>query len=1003
MKIASIAKTSVPSSGKSSLASSWRGGDPCAPASLGQSRSGQVGGREAFTTFPPKDSVLLARIKELNLAAVATALGRHAGAVGADGPSLIDDEQIADLWSALTERSRLGYAEIVEALIDVARHCLARDCLPLELARHLNGVPANASVPLQGPDEVHVIGHVRWILVLSQLTLGKVMAVLPLAHAGGVPARQLREKQAWVDQQAARIAALAMWCDLVQGGARLDQNDDAIALLVALSARHAGGDFGRLVAAFQALILLCEDIGPQDLPGDARAILEEAEETLERDGAVLLGYLEPDASTPGPAMSQRVDALLAQPPARPPSYWKYCCERRLACTQRALEDTRRRLQSSRDHLKGEGGKPLPSRRVVGRTRQVLEVARTAKDLSERLSTSDRGAEAQRLLLQLRAILMDMRTSEKADKSLGGVARQWMGRLVKEDCLPRGRHCSSKAMARIWLALAQRPALLDEMVNALVASELARLEARLAEVSGELKSLASETGPLHRFRLALLVRVWETSLPPNTQPYESNRSGFWGTAVYSFFRDGLCTYLSRLAMDSTASAMRDFAAGNDSFPDEIFDWLAFLFGGGLTIYSLYRIHSIRELPQIDHTQSRFAKVLKWSSGLLVALHAVGGVGTTIAHRVTHASGAAETAYRLWSAGVQSSAVIEISRWLRQALQSPLTLKASSIPVLGPRIKTIELQRLDGQMMPPAHAMEFHSIRDGGYTGATTLLSGGLGQVDLQTLAFGLSRIGLAAGEAADAAWTDIAKLIFASRHPEEYRVVVTDMSVKSWQETLSHLDVHAAARSAFGGWVGLWANFTAMMYELYAESHTDAMRVLAFVGGFVLGATTAPRSRVIDDYRNATTGYVVTSGLMPWLYETVTSGMPPLKQRHRVHHQQKIERRGLSLDTIGRATHQTAEQFRRWVDALAKAIVSAPADSRPDFPAVLNQLWKDEANPLAHLHEPDDVRDLLQAWRKEAKGDPHKVVQRQAIGELLETAPSSPAALPAGMAARLAIL
>lgn len=1001
MKPSSITRGGASSSGNASLVNSWRD-DLSASASFSLSCSGS-GARQGAVSHPsPKDSHLLAHIKDLHRVAVATALGRYGETVASAGATLIDDDRIQDLWSALMERSHLGYAEIAEALVDVARLCLVHDCLPAELARRLNGTLANV-LPLQGPKEVDVIGHVRWILVVGKLTLEKVIAVLPLAQAGGVPARQLREKQVWADQQAARLTALEMWCDLARGGVPFDQSDDAIAVLVTLSTLHAGADFGRLHAAFKDFTQLCEGLGPHDLLERAIAILEEAEETLERDGTVLFEYLEPQASTPALSMTEQVDALLARPPARPPSYWKYCCERRLASMHRWLEDTRRRLQSSRDQLKSDLGRPASFHRVVARTRQVLEVRRTVKGLSGCLSTRDRGAEAEHWLHQLRAALTDMRSSEKTDKALGGVARQWMARLVKEGCLPKSRHCSPEAMVRIWLALAQRSALLNEMVDALVSDELVRLESALAEVSGKLKSLTSETRPLQRLQLALLIRTWEAGLPPTARPYESARRGFWGTAAYSFFRDGLCTYLSRLVTDSAFSAMQDFASGNDSVPDEVFDWLAFLLGGGLTVYSLYRMYSIRQAPEIDHTQSKFATVLRWSSGVLLALQAVGGVGATVAHRVTSGGGVSETAYRLWSAGVRTSAVIDISRWLRQALQSPLTLKASSIPLLGPRIKTIELRRLDGRMMPPEHAIEFHSIRDGGYTGVTTLLSGSLGQVDLQTLAFGLSRIGLAGGEAADAAWPDIAKLIFASRHPGEYRVVVTDLSVKTWQETRTHFDLHAAARSAFGGWVGLWANFTAMMYELYAESHTDAMRVLAFVGGFVLGATTAPRSRVIDDYRNASKGYVVTSGLVPWLYGTVSSGIPSLKQRRVAHHQHKIAQRGQTLDAAGRAVHQTAEQFRRWVDDLAKLLASVPVDARPDFHTVLHQQWKEESNPLAHLIEPDEVMDLLLAWRKEAQRDPHKAVQRQAMDELLKTASFSPVIDPAGLSPAQAIL
>ena len=922
--------------------------------------------------------------------AVATALGRQAMVVGPDGMPVFDDKQVLGLWSVLEKRSHLGYAEIVESLIDVARQCLIHDCTPRELAKRLRHAPVNAVVSLHEPNEADVTGQVRWVLLLGRLTLDKVMASLPLARAGGVPHRQLREKQALVDQQAARLVALEMWCEMARGEARFPQDADAVDILVDGAVRHAKGDVGGMLAAFRELVLLCEDLGPQDLLEDARAVLQEVEETLERDGAVFAQSLEPGAPAPAVSIADRIEALLKRQPVRPLSYWTYCCEHWMQARQGALEDQRRRLQSTRDHLMSQPCKQPPSRRVVGRTRQVLEVAHTVKELSGYVSRCDHGAEAERLLFQLRALLVDMRTSEKADKRWGGVARQWMRSLVDKTCLPRGRHCHAKAMGRIWISLGQHLALLDELVDALVASEAARLEAALAEVLAERQALASTTGPLHALRVALLVRVWEASLPPTTVPYASDTRGFWGTVTYSALRDGVCTYVSRLVMDSIATAIRDLACESDSIPDELVDWLAFAFGGGLTIYSLYRMHAIRRVPEIEHRQSTFADVLKWSSGLLVAAQAVGGVGVTVAHGVMGASGVSAVAYRLWSAAVWSSAVIETSRWLRQALQSPLSLQAPGIPGLGPRIKTIELLRLDGQMMPPEHAIEFHSIRDGGYTVATTLLSGSLGQVDLNTLAFGLSRIALAAGEAADAAWADIAKLIFAARHPEEYRVVVTDMSPKSWRDTLAHIDTQAAARSAFGGWVNGWANFTAMMYELYVASHTDAMRVLAFISGFVLGATTAPRGRVAKDYMNAYEGYVVTTGLMPWLYGAVVSGIPPLKRQYDAHERRKIERRCLALDqTIGRAAYQTAERFRQWVEALAKALASVPADARPDFNAVLHQQWRDDANPLAHLDEPDDVRDLLHAWRKEVKGDSRQAAHRLTIGELLKTVPASP--------------
>ncbi|NIM43102.1 MAG: hypothetical protein GTN84_17820 [Hydrogenophaga sp.] len=1002
MKLSSRARSSASSSGKASLNSSWVGDDS---VGLGDSsRSRPWAERVPRPGFLRKESALQASIRHHNLMAVATVLGPQAMAVGLDGTPIVDDKQVLALWSVLKKRSRLGHAEIVESLVDVARQCLIHDCTPREFAKRLRHAPVDPVMSLHEPNADDVTGQVRWVLLLGRLTLDKVVTSLPLAGAGGVPHRQLREKQAMVDQQAARLVALEMWCEMARGDARFGQDADAVDILVDAAARHAKDDVGGALAAFRELVLLCEDLGPQDLLEDTRAVLREAEETLERDGAVFAQYLEPVAAAPAVSIADRIEALLKRQPERPLSYWTYCCEHWMQARQRALEDQRRRIQSARDHLTGQLHKQRPSRLVVGRTLQVLEVARTVKELSGYLARCDRGAEAERTLFQLRALLVDMRTSEKADKRLGGAARPWMRRLVDETCLPRGRNCHAKAMARIWVSLGQHLALLDELVNALVASELARLEAALAEVLAERQALASTTGPLHQLRVALLVRVWEASLPPTTVPYASDTRGFWGTAAYSMLRDGVCTYVSRLVMDSIATAIRDLACESDSVPDELVDWLAFAFGGGLTVYSLYRMHAIRRVPEIEHRQSTFADVLKWSSGLLVAVQAVGGLGVTVAQGVMGASGVSAVAYRLWSEAVWSSAVIETSRWLREALQRPLTLQAPGIPGLGPRIKTIELRRLDGQMMPPAHAIEFHSIRDGGYTAATTLLSGSLGQVDLKTLAFGLSRIGLAVGEAADAAWPEIAKLIFAARHPEEYRVVVKDMGPTSWSDTLEQIDTQAAARSAFGGWVNWWANFTAMMYELYAESHTEAMRVLAFVGGFVLGATTAPRSRTIDDYMNAFKGYVVTSGLMPRLYGALVSGIPPLKRQHDAHERQKIEQRCLALDqTIGRAAYQTAQRFRCWVEALAKTLASVPADARPDFNTVLHQQWRDDANPLAHLDEPVDVRDLLQAWRKEVKGDSRQAAHRLTIGELLKTVPASPVIGDADMQAPQALV
>ena len=40
------------------------------------------------------------------------------------------------------------------------------------------------------------------------------------------------------------------------------------------------GDVGALLAAFRELVLLCEDLGPQDLLADVGALLKEAEDTL---------------------------------------------------------------------------------------------------------------------------------------------------------------------------------------------------------------------------------------------------------------------------------------------------------------------------------------------------------------------------------------------------------------------------------------------------------------------------------------------------------------------------------------------------------------------------------------------------------------------------------------------------------------------------------------------------------------------------------------------------
>lgn len=145
MKLSSRVKSSAASSsGKASLSSSWVDDDLSASASSnGQSRR-----RGASFPAGPKDAALRASIRHHNLMAVATALGQQAMVVGNDGTPLIEDRQVLALWSTLQTRSHLGYAEIVESLIDVARQCLVHGCTPRELAKHLKHAPVNAVVPL---------------------------------------------------------------------------------------------------------------------------------------------------------------------------------------------------------------------------------------------------------------------------------------------------------------------------------------------------------------------------------------------------------------------------------------------------------------------------------------------------------------------------------------------------------------------------------------------------------------------------------------------------------------------------------------------------------------------------------------------------------------------------------------------------------------------------------------------------------------------------------------
>jgi hypothetical protein len=952
-------------------------------------RDRQKKGKRELTSIA---ATLEADIRHSNMVAVARVLGGQNFAMSPDGRPQIDVNGILGLFKDLRDHRGLGYAEIVEALFDTARQCLHYRCSPARLAKMLGPISDSAELilsPLGGADEGDVSFQIRTALFLGEVVLDKVAGSLPLAVAGGVPNERFREKWALLNALKTRINALKIMNALIEGS--VAWHGDAVATLAEMAEEFTQSDFGKLHSALAMVVTFCGEMGTLEPGNDAKDVLKQLESTLKADGKCLAAKL--DSSKLGNTAhalyaDQLIKKFKEKQPTKTPSYWKYCCD----LLQEKMDQERtdkaydqKCINSSLQCLDNGHSKAPRSKFLTWRTEKVLDIAHDVSALSERVGDVS-GDDAFAGLYELRRKIAKLHRVDETNRVLVGTSGVWLNKLDRLGLLPKTKNGTPRAKSAVLVNLRMHKDLLTEMVGELKEEERRRLADRRTEIADRMKVLRKR--PLEKLRFKLAVQVWEESLPPTIQVASNDKRSAAFTLAYSFVRDGACTYFGRWAISELINEVMKFTKANETVPDEIFDVIALLISTGLTAYGLHRMASIKTTPKNDHTQSTFGRILRQSAGTLPAVQVATGIGAVAAHR--YAGGLGTVAYNLWRAGVWAKALADLARYLRQSLQTPLMRQTPNIPLLKQWIKNISIERIDKRPMPLEHQRVYNCIRDGGYTAAVTFLGGLAGQLDLQTLVYGLSNLGSGAGEAFDGAWPDIAKLIFVCYYSEEYKLVTKEPVPEDCRATWNHFLTQAGARSAFGGWVDIWGNISAMVFHRFGAVNPEAMRALPFVGGFILGLTTAPRNRNIDDLKNPEASYVTSSGLGTWIIQTLLRCIPPAGRRYDAHVEAKLEERFHVVDTtIGRAAYQTAAQFRTWVDDFAKQIEPSVGSEQFHFATMLQQHWNAKANPLARVTDPGEMKALLESWWREAKSDSTKVSQCRTIRALLRTTASSP--------------